>query len=460
MKSISSLTPDQVATVSHLYQHDHTLLIGNMGAGKTVVTLEAMRCLIEAKQLKRILVIAPLKVCNSVWASEYKEWDVLQDMRIAIATGAPINRLKALGADVDIVVINFENVAWMVDEGLLKGFDGLLVDELTKFKGGGKAFKKLRRYIKQFSWRVGMTGTLVSENIESLFYQMMVVDEGASFGKNKQNYLDKYFFPTDFNRRNWEPKSESLAFITNLISEYVYTMPDYRHELPPIQIIHSPLPLDDASAKAYKEMAKGFATLGVTADSVAAQYTKMQQIAAGFIYGEAGSGDVHYINSTKMDELDRICETVRRAAIGKSAVSQNMIVVYQFKEELERLRAKYGRDLPVLGGGLPAAGTTEIVRRWNRGELPVLALHPRSGGHGLNLARGGHTIVWLSPIWSRDLYDQTNARLWRRGQQHPVTVYVLMGDDTVDLLIASRLDSKADLMPAFIAHLNHWQAKS
>ena len=415
-----------------------------MGAGKTVVTLSAMQELLADDVLTRVLVIAPLKVCGDAWSKEAGGWSHLAKFagQIAVATGSPAKRLAAFTSGAKVVVINFENVPWMVDNKLVDGFDGLLVDELTKLKAGGKSFKKLRRFLPNFKWRVGMTGTLVSENIESLFYQMMVVDGGKSFGKNKTNYLTKYFYPTDFNRRNWAPFPDSLSKLTALISGYVHTMADYRHTLPPLTVVPLPLPLDEKTKAIYREMARGFETLGVTAMSVAGQYMKLQQISCGFMYDD--DKKALYINDIKMDALAEKLQT-----------GSSLLVVYQFIEELDRIYERFGR-VPTIGAGVNDARVGSIIEDWNAGAVPLLAIHPKSGGHGLNLQRGGCNIVWLSPIWSRDLYDQLNARLWRRGQQHPVTVTVLHCIDTVDYLISARLDKKADLMPAFLNHLASW----
>ncbi len=336
---------------------------------------------------------------------------------------------------------------------MFKHFDGLLVDELTKLKGGGVGFKALRKHLKQFSWRTGMTGTLVSENLESLFYQAMIIDEGKTFGKNKQNFMMRYFYPTDFNGYRWQAKQGGEKEIVRLFKPYTHSMEDYRHTLPPLVPMQIATPLPPDAEKLYADMRKhmGDDDLGVTAANMAVLVGKLQQIASGFLYRDGEEDDTVQVHNAKEQAIESL-----KKKMGKTSSSgdfeKSIVIVYQFKEELARLQSLYP-DAPVLGAGVTAERLNAIVTDWNSGRVPVLLLHPKSAGHGLNLAKGGHVLIWFSPVWSRDLYDQTNARLWRRGQTKPVEIVELVAPDTVEALIVQRLDSKAGFMASFLAHL-------
>ena len=453
----SSLTADQLAAIDRLYEYDNTLLIANMGGGKTVCALSAVCELVERMFLHKILVLAPLKVCNTVWAHECDNWEHLTEYSddITICTGTAKEREQKLRDSGRVVVINFENIPWLVEQKEFKQFDGLIVDELTKLKGGGVSFKKLRKHLKQFSYRVGMTGTLVSENLESIFYQAMVIDNGKTFGRNKQKFLTEYFYPLDYNGYKWAAKPNTEKAITRMFRDYIYSMPDYRHTLPPLTVNIVPVTMPEDGRKVYTEMAKTMASEGVVADTVAVQVQKLQQISSGFLYAEDRSEESKHLHYAKYEKLKLILDFLHDRGVditgGKKTDPNGVVIVYQYTDELEKL-LKLFPDAGVIGGGKKDC-LNETVKQWNSGKMPVLLLHPKSGGHGLNLAKGGSHIIWMSPVWSRDLFDQTNARLWRRGQTKPVIVDVLTCVDSVDELINLRLDDKAEFMSVFLEHL-------
>jgi len=441
------MSADQVNAVDRLYEHDNTLLVANMGAGKTAVTLTAASELLEAGVVKRVLVIAPVKVCNSVWPEECAKWGHLTGIKVANAAGSnEKKRRAALDGDAPIVCINFENIAWLFRVYKAKGkFDGLIVDELSRFKsGGGTGFKALRPRLNDFKWRVGMTGTPVSEDWEGLYGQMLVVDSGARLGTRKDLFKRKYFYPTDYNEYNWEMLDWAPAEISKKIEDVVYTMPDYRHELPPLEIEQVVLPMPPALRKTYEEM-KGsmvvsFEGEGVEAESAAVLSNKLLQCANGFLYGPEdcdGVKPTHWLDRYKIDACAGIASSWRKEG-------EQVIICYWFGADLKRLEEIFGSDCKV---------TPETVDKWNSGEQGVLLLHPRSAGHGLNLAAGGRRMLWLGPVWSRDLREQTVARLWRRGQTQPVQVVDILAENSIDQLVVDRVESKEEYERMFKQYL-------
>lgn len=433
MLSLNDLDADQIDAIDVCFESDHTFLIGGMGSGKTIIALSAAEEMIVAGLLNRVLVLAPLKVCNAVWKAEHEKWEHTHELQVQILSKSN----REIDPEADIVVINFDLLPWAADQDMFKHFDGLIVDESTKMKAGGKWFKSIRHHIKNFKWRLVMTGTPVSENWQQLFYQMFLVDGGETFGRNNQKFLEKWFYPTDWNRYNWAVKPGQEGKLTAMIAPFIHDIPDYRDSLPPLTIDHPPAPLPAEAMRKYKQMAGTLKTEGVTAQTAAIKSMKLTQIANGFIYDDKGA--TIRIHESKADVLKKLMKKIRKMGVG------NILIIYQFKAELAQLRE--------LVPGLVTLDDDDAIPRWNSGRLNTLAMHPKSGGHGLNLAAGGHDIIWLSPPWSRDLLDQTNARLWRRGQDHAVSVQILTAPDTIDSLILARLDSKAAFMPAFLSHL-------
>lgn len=436
MKSEALLTPDQQDAIDRLYNYDQTLLLGGMGAGKTVIVLSALSEMLAAGLLDRILIIAPLKVCDTVWRHEAGGWQHLSHLNVDVAIGTPAKRKQAFEKMGKLVVTNYENLAWVKKQGYLDGFDGLVIDESTKLKSHGAWFKALRWSLKGFKWRVAMTGTLLSENIEQVFYQAFLVDNGAALGKNREKFLREYFYPTDFQQRNWAAFPGALEQITARLADVLYEIPDYTASLPKLTVQNINVKMGKTARHSYKEMADGFEAEGVLAETAAAKSLKLEQLANGFIYDEdkvAIPVHSHKIAALKQHRKNR-------------ENGSSLLLIYQFIEDLEQIKAVYP-DVVCLND------SPDVVDRWNRGEVEVMAMHPKSGGHGLNLAAGGWSMLWFSPVWSADATAQTIARLWRRGQAHEVVVDVLVCEGTVDQVKIDRVEGKGEFMPLFLAHL-------
>ena len=447
MLNETNLTTDQNKVIDRLYNYDETLLVANMGAGKTVCTLTAVKELLADGIITRVLVVAPVKVCQSVWPQEVADWSHLTGLEVADASGSnEKKRRSALDSSAPIVCINFENLAWLFRTYGAKGmFDALVVDELTKLKNsGGTAFKALRPRLKDFKWRLGMTGTPVSENWQGLFGQMLIVDQGKRLGTRKDGYLRRYFYATDYNEYNWALYGWAAKAIAEKINDVVYTMPDYRHELPPLNIKPVKLPLPGVLEKHYETLLKTMAVDvdggEVAADTAAVLSGKLMQCANGFLYPPTdpeGRREAPIILSDY--KIDR-CEV---AVDNLLSAGEQVVICYWFDADLERLENLYP--------GCKYSKANEA--KFKHGGLDVLLLHPMSAGHGLNLAAGGCKMIWVGPCWSRDLFEQTIARLWRRGQKFAVDVLVLMGSDTIDELIAARVEDKAEYEVLFKQHI-------
>ena len=226
-----------------------------------------------------------------------------------------------------------------------------------------------------------------------------------------------------------------------MIKDVVYTIPDYRHTLPAITTSLVELELDIQASKAYYEMATRMSVEGVVANTAAEKVMKLQQLANGFIYDGGEVIDIHFEKQIALDSI------LKNPA---NEIVENFLIIYQFEEEKIRLQNMLGEKIIFLDSKNPE----KIIENWNSGKIKYLAMHPKTGGHGLNMASGGNRIIWMSIPWSRDLLDQTNARIWRRGQTRPVQVDILIAAKTVDKLILARLDSKSAIMPELMAHLS------
>ena len=440
MLGLKNLTPDQNECVTHLFEHDSTLLVADMGSGKTVCAMTAAAELLASKFVNKILVITTIKVAQNVWATEHQKWSHLTHLKVAMALGSEQDREVGLAAKADLICINFENLRWLCEtlgNDLVKKFDGLIIDEVSKLKSNsGSNFKAIKKYIRKFKWRLTMTGTPVSEDWTGLFGQIYMTDGGKALGKNKQKYLENYFYPTDFQQRNWSLLPDQDARILTKIKPLLYHLPDYRHELP--ELIEQDIIIDmpGHSKKLYsqfkKTMVADFNNSEIAAQNSAALTGKLQQICQGFMYGE---NTIFEMENPKLDML-------------KDLVAENpkpKIIVYWFKHDLKNLQKVFPDGVVLKNPG--------DVEKWNKGKINLLFLQPRSAAHGLNLASGGHQIIFYSMVWSNDLYLQTIARLWRRGAKNSVTVKKLIMENTIDEIINLRLSDKKKYQALLLSHI-------
>jgi hypothetical protein len=428
------ITAGQNQAVTFAYENDYALLSMPMGYGKTVITLTAMAELLAEKVLSKILVVAPARVRDMVWMQEYQRWEHT----------ACLNVTCYPDTSGDVVVTSFNQLKETLSADT---FDGLVVDELTKLKSaGGEWFKALRKYIPAFRWRIGLTGSVADEGLTHVYSMCMVIDGGKAFGRNKDAFLRRYFHATDYNQYNWEPNPGAREAIAARMAPFTFIAETDDQGRPPLMISCDYVDLPEEARKAYASMCAdmvvevGDAT--AAAVNAAVLSGKLQQLCNGFVYSV--EGEPIAMHDAKLAALRK---TVDR-------INGPVVIVYQWKEELARLRSQYP-GAHVLGDGVSKAKAENSVALWNAREIDVLLVHPMSAGHGLNIQYGGSNLIFLGPIWSRDQTEQLVARLWRRGQRDAVQVTYLLARNTVeDCVIMPRVLGKGDEAAAFMEHLN------
>jgi SNF2 family DNA or RNA helicase len=421
--SMLSLRPYQDEAATFLYERDRAMVLAPVGAGKTAVALTALQELITREGIGRALVVAPLRVATSVWPAEAAKW--APDLVVSVACGPPKARLAALDDLSDVVVTNYENLQWLAE--LEPRFDLVVYDELTKLKNpSGKRFKAVEKLPIPMRW--GLTGSFTSNGLEDVFGQCKIIDTKL-LGRSKGAFQQQYFTGVlKGNFVEYTPREGALEQVMERIKPATFVLEPgvYTDTLPPLHTVEVPLQMD---LTGYERMRREFVLdLGddekAIAESAAAVTTKLQQLAAGFVYGLSA----HWQSDHKIDALLDLLEENQRAPT---------IVWYQFIAERERLKAELPRVRDVREPG--------AIEDWNAGKVEVLLAHPASAGHGLNLQHGGCHMVWLSLPWSLELYEQAVGRLHRGGQRHPVWCYVLLTEKTVDLKIWQALRDKRSI---------------
>lgn len=406
----------------------------------------------------RVLVIAPLRVADDTWAREIEKWDHLRHLRISKVLGSAAVRRKALKAEADIYVINRENVEWLVSEyGSQWPFDTVVIDELSSFKNPqAKRFKALRRVRPMMKRVIGLTGTPAPNSLMDLWAPMYLIDQGERLGKTITGYRDRYFTPGSRSGHvvyEWKAKQEAEERVYEAISDIAVSMKaeDWL-ELPERIDRTIQIPLSPKAQEMYKKLEKElllpFLDADVVANTAAVLSNKLLQMASGAVYDEEKG--VKLIHEAKLDALEDVIE----AANGKP-----VMVFYNFKHSLSRIQERFPQARILRKG----KDGNEDIRAWNNDEIPLLLLHPKSAGHGLNLQDSScRTVVWFDQIWSLEEDQQANARVHRQGVRHNIVVVRLVAEGTMDEDAVAALERKAAgqdaLMEAVKARIERMKA--
>lgn len=435
-----------------IISHPIAAVFLEMGLGKSVITLTAITKLKAEYAICKVLVIAPLRVARDTWPSEIAKWDHLKNLDYAVAVGSEAERKTAIRKDATVTIINRENVDWLINKsGLPFDFDMVVIDELSSFKSyGAKRFKallKVRPFIKRI---VGLTGTPSSNGLMDLWAEFRILDFGKRLGRYITRYRLSYFEPDKRNAQmvfSYKPLPGAEDAIYDKISDITISMKSVDYlDMPECVINEVPVYMSPSERSVYddfrEDMVIKLKNEEIDAANAAVLSGKLLQMANGTVYDESGSA--HLIHDRKLDMLEDLIE----GANGKP-----VLVAYWFKHDLVRIEQR----LNMLKIPYAKLDTSDSIERWNKGEVPVMLIHPASSGHGLNLQDGGSTLIWFGLTWSLELYQQTNARLWRQGQKETVVLHHIICRDTIDEDVMAALKRKEkvqnDLINAVKANL-------
>ena len=429
----------QKYSVQFIKDHPVAALLLDCGLGKTVITLTAINDLIyDEFSVKKILVVCPLRVCN-VWRDEIKHWDHLRNLTCSLVNGTATERRRALQKQADIYIVNRENLVWFYEHCEMS-FDMVVLDELSSFKNHQakrfKAMKAMRPKVKRI---VGLTGTPTGNGLMDLWAEFRILDMGERLGRYISQYRNLYFKPDKRNGMvvySYKPLPGAEEAIYHQIADITVSMKatDYL-EMPELVSVVKEVSLSEKEKKRYDELKKSLVLElpggEVTAANAASLTLKLSQMANGAIYTD--DKDVVAIHDRKLDALEDLVE---------SANGKPVLVAYWFKHDKDRIRKRMeARELK----------EPQDFADWNAGKIPVALIHPASAGHGLNLQKGGSILIWFGLTWSLELYQQTNARLWRQGQaDKTVIIQHIVARDTIDERILNVLEHKDGTQAALI----------
>lgn len=431
----------QEYATNFILSHPIAAILLEMGLGKSVITLTAIFDLtLDSFLIRKVLVIAPLRVARDTWPAEIEKWDHLNGLTYSVAIGSEAQRKAALLQRAQVYLINRENVDWLInDSGIPFDYDMVVIDELSSFKSHtSKRFRALRKVRPNVKRIVGLTGTPSSNGLMDLWAEIGILDMGQRLGRYISHFRNAYFVPDKRNQQiifTYKPKPGAEEAIYRLISDITISMKNTDYlKLPDLVINEIPVLLSEDERQQYEimrsEMVLSIKGKEIDAVNAAALSNKLLQMANGAVYD--GNGGVIRIHDRKLDALEDIIE----AANGKP-----VLIAYWYKHDLERIMERF----PAI-----QLDNAESIKRWNDGEILVAVIHPASAGHGLNLQAGGSCLVWFGLTWSLELYQQTNARLWRQGQKDTVIIHHIVVKETIDEQVMKALKRKDKTQTALI----------
>ena len=428
----------QIYATNFILEHPVAAVLLEMGLGKSVITLTAIyELMLNRFEVQKVLVIAPLRVARDTWSAEIEKWDHLNGLTYSVVIGTEAERLAALKSQAHLYLINRENVDWLITKsGIRFDYDMVVIDELSSFKSHtAKRFKSLLKVRPTVKRMVGLTGTPSGNGLMDLWAEFRVLDMGQRLGRYITHYRNNFFVPDKRNQQmifSYKPKPGAEEAIYRLISDITISMKSADFlKMPECIINEVSVSLSEKERSVYQSLKENMVVdlkdEEIDAVNAAALSGKLLQMANGAIYNE--EKEVIHIHDRKLDALEDLIE---------SANGKPILVAYWFKHDLTRIAERLSK----LGVVYQHINTQESIRKWNNGELPVGLIHPASAGHGLNLQTGGNHIVWFSLTWSLELYQQTNARLYRQGQKNTVVIQHIVTKDTIDEQIIKALSDK------------------
>ena len=432
----------QARIIERIKAHDASFILAQMGSGKTAATLESFKSV----KPKRVLIIAPLRVAKNTWPDEIRKWDNFAKYTHAVAVGTPKQRTAAVMSNTSIVIINQENVVWLIDNFWNKlNFDMVVIDESSSYKNSSskrfKALKKLKDKGKVKRW-VLLTATPTPNSLLEAWSQMYLLDGGQRFGKAFYSFKQRYFV-SDYMGFKWEPRPKAEVFIRQKIAETAIVVENY-DGLPDRVDLVERVQLPKKARETYEQLVKDqlieLKEVDITAINAAVLVGKLQQLAGGAIYRDDKEYEIYH--DTKLDALEALLD---------QAEGENVLVAYNYRHEYERIKAKYPHAVSIKD--------KNAIKRWNEGKIKLLVAHPASAAHGLNLQDGGRRIVWYSPTWSNELKLQFDARLHRQGQKDHVFIHTLVADETVDDDIIEAVSNKKTAQDVLLSSVRKYKGK-
>ncbi len=423
---------DQRRGVKFLIEHACAGLLADPGVGKTSIMLAAFLFLKRRGIVKRALVIAPRRVVHEVWPKEIIKWLDFNGLTYQILHGD--DKDHALKQAADIHITNYESLGWLTEAVVSKnendtksvkvdrrrfkalGYDVLIIDELSKVKNTNTIrFKTLEAVHTTFARRWGGTGSPAANGYLGLFGEAYILDEGRALGPYISHYR-REFFDESYDHHSWTIKPNAEKKIFKRLGPLMLRLE--AKDLPPLVnndiLFDLPEDIRDVYDDLHDKLLAKIDKNTVTAANAGVASGKCRQVASGAIYYEKELDELFAKKKREVLELHDL-KTDIVEDLHDELNGQQLLIGYEFNHDLERLRRRFGKDLPYIGSGVSDKQASKVLRWWDRGEIDMMAGHPASMGHGLNIQGSACHIAWYTVPWDFELYDQFIRRLRRRN---------------------------------------------
>ena len=432
----------QTVTTDFIKDNNRCLITSDPGTGKTRSVLDAI-----VDRESRTLVLAPLSILEASWGDDILKFT--PDLTYAVAYAK--NREKAFKSDARVVITNHDAVKWLAKNlHLLDDFDTLVIDEFTAFKNpSSQRSKACRKIAEEFSYRIAMSGTPNSNGILDVWHPTLIVDEGERLGRRFYSFRASVCTPR-FNgfANEWVQKDNAEETVAAALSDI-----NIRYELtecldmPPQTITTMYVTLPTKIMQQYKQLSEdsvlytGAAT--INAIHAGSKVKKLLQLCTGAVYDE--HGDTQQIHKERYELVMQLVSQRKQS-----------LVAFNWKHEqrcMVELADKLGIKHATIDGSVAAHKRKEIVDRLQAGHLQVVFCHPQSAGHGLTMTKA-KTVIWASPTYNAEHYQQFNRRIYRAGQTEKTEVIQIAARDTWEPEVYDKLQGKVDRMDELLGILN------
>lgn len=453
--------------MSDLIAVKDVFLGAEMGLGKTAATLYAIREMIDAGAVSRVLIVAPLRVAEETWPAEIAKWDFARGLTYRIVTGTEDERLAALGQEAQVTIVNRENLVWLQRTlGVRRwDFDMLVYDEASRLKSGRKRSKPrpradgtmphrsltefgiLRRMRFKFKRVVELSGTPSPNGLIDLWGPVFIIDLGERLGKSMTAYKERWFRQSHWAHGSTvEPLPHAEREITSRLRDVFYSLREEDYlKLPPLNIVDHKVKLTRKEMDKYRAFERDAA---IRVRNGAGDEEIIEAVNAGVLTGKLlqfANGSM-YLGDKFDEETDRklpresvkihghkldVLESIMVEAAGKP-----VMVAYSFQFDKAAILKRFPHAR-VYGEN------RNDMRDWNAGKIPMLVIHPASAGHGLNFQHGSNISVWYGLTWSLELYRQFMKRLHRSGQKEDkVFLHRILAEGTADMDVVRALSAR------------------
>lgn len=428
----SALHAYQERAACFLVEHAEAGLFLDPGLGKTISTLTAIADLKALGEVRHVLVVGPPRVVATVWTREADLWEHTAHLKVLALTGTAEQRRRRLVeqiAETDVVCISYGLLGWLHRTVKRETWDWVVIEESSLVKNATtKRWKGVAYTALTAKRRTILTGTPTPRSLADLWAQVTLADLGRRFGRQHRAFLSRYFTEAE---HGWELKPGSRQALTAKLKDFAIALraKDYL-DLPALIETNVAVEMPSNAWEVYTELARTFQVEledGITIDvaNAGVMAGKLQQVSQGCLFTDE-AGTWTELHTAKIEAVGDLVSELQ---------GEPVLIAYWYRHDLARLQARFP-EAPVLGAGMSTAKLNTLIDAWNRGQIPILLLHPASAGHGLNLQAGGRHLIWLALPWSWELMQQTTARLYRQGQTKPVMVYRILCTGTIDERIA------------------------